>query len=154
MGMSVLYLCMKPNKVLSLSDEKTRATTVLNRERIHVRRVSVPPDLLATAPAAPLAPIDAPLAEIEVFVLTSAFLSRIGETRIGLHYHPPRDAHNYHRITTKSRSTPSRELGKANAWRAPDVGRSNAWLASTDCFTWRTNPHYPELRFFRGEIPC
>lgn len=30
--------------VLSLSDEKARATTVLNRERIHVRRVSASPD--------------------------------------------------------------------------------------------------------------
>ncbi len=35
--------------VLSLSDEKTRATTVLNREQIHVRRVSATPD----APEAP-----------------------------------------------------------------------------------------------------
>ena len=35
--------------VLSLSDEKTRATTLLNRERIRVRRVSAMPETLAAS---------------------------------------------------------------------------------------------------------
>jgi len=131
--------------VLSLSDEKTRAGTVLNRERIVIRRVQVAPDSPGSAAWANIEPVrlhTTPLWWRDDFATVVEVRSvHDGET-IAFHLRWADATDNHHAGRTEAfRDAIAVELFRGDA--EPFLGMGTA-AAPVDVWLWGAGRHVPQ----------